>query len=276
MISTTICFSGHNTICVATAILESGMEPMPEGGNGEVCFELESPGGIVPIRASCLNGKVKSITLRNVPSFVVHKNVSVNVPEVGSVIVDVVFAGMWYCIVDTKFLISPLKLVPQNGKNICRLGEMIKTACREQYPVNHPDYDYPGCDILVFCGDQSETITPGSIAKNAVVMSNGKLDWSNPETWTGMLDRSPCGTGTSAVMAKHYFNGHLPLGQDFVHESIIGTQFVGRLIEETRVGSYAAVVPEITGSAWVTQYCHVVVDRHDPFPSGFTVGDIWA
>ena len=86
---------------------------------------------------------------------------------------------------------------------------------------------------------------------------------------------SPCGTGTSAVMTKHYFEGNLKLHEPFVHESIIGTQFTGKVVEEVTVGPFRSVATEITGSAWITQYCHVVLDKSDPFPEGFTVGDIW-
>eukprot|EP00457_Paulinella_chromatophora_P026496 gb/GEZN01031711.1/.p1 GENE.gb/GEZN01031711.1/~~gb/GEZN01031711.1/.p1 ORF type:complete len:125 (-),score=14.52 gb/GEZN01031711.1/:53-376(-) len=107
-------------------------------------------------------------------------------------------------------------------------------------------------------------------------MSNGELDWSNEATWSGMIDRSPCGTGTAAVMASLWARGELRLDKDFVHESILGTKFVGRLVEETVVGKYKAVVPEISGRAWITQYCDVVLDPDDPFPTGYTVGDIWA
>ena len=153
---------------------------------------------------------------------------------------------------------------------------MIKVAAREQFPAQHPAYDYPGPDILVFRGPASPG--SGAHARNAVVMSNGELDWGKPETWTGMIDRSPCGTGTSAVMAVMHAKGELALGEDFVHESIVGTTFTGRLVAEERVeGRYAAdaVVPEIAGRAWITQHCTVVCDPTDPFPTGYTVGDIW-
>ena len=107
-------------------------------------------------------------------------------------------------------------------------------------------------------------------------MSNGALDWKDESTWTGMIDRSPCGTGTSAVMAVLHARGELALGEAFVHESVVGSTFTGRLVEATSVGSLPAVVPEITGTAWITQHAQVVVHPTDPFPEGFTVGDIWA
>lgn len=267
-------------MCVATALLHSGMVPMPDGwrnhaclltehnahmslrvlgGEGDVSFQLEAPGGIVPILASCRGGKVKSVTLTNVPSFVALSGVMVDVPELGLVEVDVVYSGMWYCVVDTKSLLRhslpSFPLRPECGKSICKYGEMIKTACREQFPVQHPILDYSGCDILIFssigcaetvtlgkwgvisskyCACENDSCT-GSTGKNTVVMSNGVLNWNEPSTFTGMLDRSPCGTGTCAVMAKRFAAQQLALGESFVHESIIGSQFTGRIVAETTV-----------------------------------------
>ena len=111
--------------------------------------------------------------------------------------------------------------------------------------------------------------------KTAAVVSTGSLDWNRPEPWKGALDRSPCGTGTSAKMATLHAKGLLGLDQDFHHEGILGTIFTGRLIKETTVGDYPAVVPTITGQAWVTGMAQYVVDPDDPFPNGFTLGDIW-
>ena len=159
------------------------------------------------------------------------------------------------------------------------LGEMIKVAAREQHPVDHPEHDYPGPDILVFREPASRMPCGGLHARNAVVMSNNNLEWSRPETWTGMLDRSPCGTGTCAVMAALHARGELPLGTAFHHESIVGTTFVGQLHAHATVGAGAGavrgVVPTLRGQAWITQYSTVVCHPTDPFPEGYTVGDIW-
>ena len=108
-----------------------------------------------------------------------------------------------------------------------------------------------------------------------VTVSTGALDWSRPSTWTGVIDRSPCGTGTCAKMAVLHAKGQLAVGEDFRHEGILGTVFTGRLIEETRVGERTAVVPTITGTAWITGFASYVVDPTDPFPEGYTVGDLW-
>ena len=270
--------SGHNMMCVATVLLETGMVPMVEPVTK---FDLETPAGLVGIEARCQDGKAIQITLRNVPSFCrsADMDVEINVPEIGKVQLDIAYGGMFYAIVDAKQL--QLELLPQNGRQICKVGEMIKVACREQHPVNHPEFDYPGCDILVFTDMQRRDSESKKLSgKNAVVMSNGKLSWDNPDSWTGMIDRSPCGTGTCAVMAQLHARGRLQLREEFVHESIIGTHFVGELVEEVAIGPTTdpvfAVVPKISGRAWITQRCEVICDPSDPFPQGYTVADIWS
>merc|ERR1712224_676319 len=154
-----------------------------------------------------------------------------------------------------------LELLPRYGKEICRLGEMIKVACREQHPVNHPEMDYPGCDNMVF----REPVAANSKnpARNTVVMTNVDLDWEREETWTGMIDRSPCGTGTSAVMAVLAARGELTEGTTFRHEGIMGTVFEGRILERTTVGGRPAIIPEVAGQAWITQKCEVIIDPTD-------------
>ena len=278
--------SGHNTICVATALLECNVvRPMVEP---ITTFTLESPAGPIAIRAQCENGKATSITFRNEPSFVEKLGVKVHVRTLSHpVIVDFAYGGMLYGVVNAQSI--GLELKPENGKRICQIGEMIKVATREQYPVQHPIIDYPGIDILVFCdGDEPKEIAddddndsgglPTLFNRNVVVMSNSSTyDWNNLDSFTAMIDRSPCGTGTCAVMAVLHAKKKLHIGQKFVHESIVGSQFVGRLIEEstTIIPNKHSVIPEITGSAYITQYSKIVVDPTDPFPNGYRVNDIW-
>ena len=151
---------------------------------------------------------------------------------------------------------------------------MIKAAAREQYPVVHPDNPaVTGYSVAQLSGPPH---SPDADMRNAVVISTGAFDWARPDTWTGVLDRSACGTGTCARMATLWARGELSLGQPFRHEGILGTVFTGRLVEETRVGEHPAVVPTITGSAWITGLSQYVLDAEDPFPEGFTVGDLWA
>jgi len=193
------------------------------------------------------------------------------VPQLGTVSVDVAYGGMFYVIADaTRF---GLRLTPDEGRDIVRIGEMIKAAAREQLPVVHPEQ--PGFTGITIAQLTAPPSAPDADAKNAVVVSTGALDWSRPSTWTGALDRSPCGTGTCARMATLHARGRLGLGQDFRHEGVLGTVFTGRLVEATTVGAYRAVVPTISGQAWITGMSTYVVDPSDPFPDGFTVGDIW-
>jgi len=185
--------------------------------------------------------------------------------------VEVAWGGMFYVIADAAAL--GLRLTPDEGRDIVRVGEMVKAATREQLPVRHPENpEIRDVTIAVLSGPATK---PGAHAKNAVVVSTGQLDWAKPATWTGAIDRSPCGTGTCAKMATLYAKEKLGLNQDFVHEGILGTTFTGRLIRETKVGNYPAVMPTISGRAWITGFAQYVLDAEDPFPEGFTVGDIW-
>ena len=259
--------SGTNTICVTTALLETGMLPMREPTTDLV---LEAPAGLVGVRAECANGKVTSVTFRNVPAFAAHLDRSIEVPHLGTVTVDVGWGGMFYVIADAEPF--GLRLTPDEGRDIVRIGELIKAAAQEQLPVEHPTIPGIGITIAQLSGPPSR---PDADRKNAVVVSTGRLDWNRPATWTGAIDRSPCGTGTCAKMATLYAKGKLALGQDFRHEGILGTIFTGRLIEETPLGVHRALVPTLTGRAWITGFAQYVVDPDDPFPNGFTVGDIW-
>jgi len=260
--------SGTNTICVVTALIETGMvaaqEPRTE-------LTLESPAGLVTVEAEVRDGKVIRVTFENVPAFAVHLDANIDVPELGTVTVDVAYGGMFYVIADAEPL--GLRLTPDEGRRIVRVGEMIKAAAREQLPVVHPENpEIAGVTIAQLSGPPSR---PDAARKNAVIVSTGELDWDRPETWTGVLDRSPCGTGTCAKMAALHAKGELALDQDFPHEGPLGTLFNGRLIRETTVGEHAAVVPRLSGQAWITGFASYVVDPQDPFPDGFTVGDIW-
>jgi len=261
--------SGTNTIAVATVLIETGMVPSAEPVTELI---LESPAGLIAITADVEGGKVKRVSFENVPSFAVHLDAELDVPHLGKVRVDVAYGGMFYVIADADQV--RVDLTPDNGAEIARVGEMIKAATVEQLevPVHPENPDIRGVTI----GQLSAPPTnPIADRKNAVIVSSGTLDWERPGTWTGVLDRSPCGTGTSAKMATLWAKGQLPLDRDFVHEGILGTTFTGRLVRETTMGEHAAVVPTISGTAWITGFAKYVVDPDDPFPNGFTVGDLW-
>ncbi len=260
--------SGTNTICVVTVLIETGMVPAAEPVTR---LKLDTPAGLISVDAEVRDGKVRKVTFRNVPAFATHLDTPVEVPGLGTVIVDVAYGGMFYVIADAAPLGFQLK--PDEARDIVRVAEMIKAATADQLPVAHPENPaISGVSIAQLSGEPSQ---PQAHRKNTVVVSTGKLDWSRPQSWTGALDRSPCGTGTCAKMATLYAKGKLALGQDFVHEGILGTMFTGRLLEETRVGPYAAVAPSLSGQAWITGFAQYVLDPEDPFPEGFTVGDIW-
>ena len=229
--------SGTNTICVATALLETGMLPMTEPVTE---ITLEAPAGLIRIRATCADGKVTGVTFRNVPAFATHLDAPVEVPQLGTVVVDVAYGGMFYVIADAEAL--GFRLVPDEGRDITRVTEMIKAAAAEQLPVVHPEQPgFAGITIGQLSGPPHD---PRNSWRNVVTVSTGALDWSKPSTWTGVIDRSPCGTGTCAKMAVLHAKGQLggrrglpPRGDpgDGVHRAARRG--------ETRVGDRAAVVP---------------------------------
>ena len=249
--------SGTNTICVSTVLLETGMVPMVEPVTE---LTLEAPAGLIRIRADCVGGKVVQVTFRNVPAFATRLDA-----------VDVAYGGMFYVIAEaTQF---GLRLTPDEGRDIVRISEMVKAAAAEQLPMTHPEQPgFSGVTIAELSGPPAH---PNAHAKNVVTVSTGAVDWSKPSTWTGVIDRSPCGTGTCAKMATLYARRKLGLNQDFRHEGILGTIFTGRLLEETHIGPYTAVVPTISGQAWITGFASYAVDPSDPFPEGYTLGDLW-
>jgi proline racemase len=260
--------SGTNTICVVTTLLETGMLPMVEPVTE---LTLEAPAGLIRVRAECTGGKVRAVTFRNVPAFAARLDAVIEVPTLGTLTVDVAYGGMFYVIADAERL--GFRLTPDEGRDIVRVSEMIKAAAADQLPVTHPEQPgFSGITIAELTGPPHD---PANDGRNVVTVSTGKLDWDKPSTWTGVIDRSPCGTGTCARMAVLHARGQLALNEDFRHEGILGTVFTGRLVEEITVGDRPAVVPTLTGRAWITGFASYVVDAEDPYPDGFTVGDIW-
>ncbi|MFV0299345.1 MAG: proline racemase family protein [Paracoccus sp. (in: a-proteobacteria)] len=261
--------SGGNTISVVTALLNMGMLPMREPVTELV---LEAPAGLIRVRAQCENGKAKSVTFRNVPAFAAHLDAEIDVPHLGKVRVDVGWGGMFYAIADVRQF-PGLKLIPEHGREIARISSMIRQAAIDQLPVEHPDYPGIGITISQLSGPSED---PNADMKNAVTMASGAFSWDDPATWTGAIDRCPCGTGTCAKMAVLHAKGELPLNRDFRHQSLLGNIYTGRLVEETMIAGRPAVVPEISGTSWIYALTTLVLDHDDPFPEGFRVGDTWA
>ncbi|KAI8935601.1 hypothetical protein NX059_008167 [Plenodomus lindquistii] len=251
--------SGSNTICTATVLLETGMLDMQEPTTG---FTLEAAAGLVKVTADCENGKCKAVAFDNVPAFVYTLDLLVDVPGFGKIFVDVAWGGMHYVLVDAASV--GLTIDNEHGAELVRVGELIKTAVHKTFTPIHPDNsDIRELTILEFT-EHLKYEPDGSItARNTVVVSPGRLD------------RSPCGSGTSARMAVLHARGLLKVGHIFRHRSIIGTEFVCELLAETKIGEYNAVTSRVKGRAWLTGFRQATLDPSDPFPNGFRVGDAW-
>ncbi|WP_024804199.1 proline racemase family protein [Nocardia sp. BMG51109] len=255
--------SGSNTMCVATVLLETGMLPMTEPVTELV---LESPAGLIRVECECRDGKVLRAKLFNQPAFVYHQQQSIDVPGIGSLVVDVAYGGMTYVLVEAAKV--GFDLVPSEARALCEAGQRIKVAAAEQLPVRHPvNPDIPGITQTAFTGpvfrERDEDGTEFLRSKNAVIVSPGRVD------------RSPCGTGTSARLALLHARGEIEVGQLFRHESLIGSEFDSRVEETTAVGDYPAVVPSVSGRSWITSFNQLVLDPSDPFPHGYTPSDTW-
>jgi proline racemase len=247
--------SGSNVICAATVLLETGMvtmtEPLTE-------FTLETPAGLVPVKASCSEGRCDRIQFENVPAFVVDLDVPLQVPGLGEVVVDIAFGGAFFAIVDADALGT--ELIPEQAEVLAQLGQRVTAAAAAQVPVVHPER--PDLHTVTFTTITGPPLAGGD-GRNTNVITPGRLD------------RSPCGTGTSARMAVLHARGELAVGQDFVHESIISTLFTGRIEGITRVGDLAAIRPSISGRGWITGTHQIGRDPRDPLGAGFGLADTW-
>ena len=260
--------SGGNTISVATVLLETGMIPMSEPYTE---FYLEAPAGLIKIKAECRNGKCKQVTFSNVPAFAAYLDKEIDVPHLGKVKVDVAWGGMFYTLIDVRQF-PGLKLVPEMGREIAKVSALCMQAAKEQLPVEHPDYPGVGITISELHGP---TENPDADWQSVNTVFTGEVDFDRPETWTGALDRCACGTGTCALMAAKHAKGELKIGEPFRREGLIGIIFTGHAEQETEIHGRKAIIPTIGGEAWIYAYSKYVLDETDPFPNGFTVGDIW-
>lgn len=250
--------SGSNTMCVATVLLETGILPMTEPVTNLV---LEAPAGLIGVRCECANGKVTKVEFTNQPAFANHLDKMIEVERIGTLKVDVGYGGMTYVIVDADAL--GFRITPDEARELCELGQTIKAAAAEQLPSPHP------LNPLIKGITQTEFVLPLRrengvlISRNTVIVSPGRCD------------RSPCGTGTSARLAVMHAKGMISVGETFMHESIIGSRFESRIDSLTRLGDVPAVVPVVSGQAWISAITQVGVDPGDPFQTGFTLSDSW-
>ncbi|MCT2594643.1 proline racemase family protein [Streptomyces sp. N2-109] len=248
---------GHGTIGVATVLVETGMVEVTEPVTR---VRLDTPAGLVVAEVAVSGGRAEAVTILNVPSFALESDASVQVPGLGRVGYDMAYGGNFYAVLPLADLDIPFDKGEKD--RIMGAGLAIMDAINEQNRPVHPVTEgIGGCKHVQFVapGTPGTPGTPGSDARNAMVIHPG---------W---FDRSPCGTGTSARMAQLHARGELRLDEDFVNESLLGTRFIGRLVEETTVGTLPAVVPTVTGSAWITGMGQYLLDPTDPFPRGFTL-----
>jgi proline racemase len=250
--------SGSNSICVATVLLDTSLVEMTEP---ETRFNIEAPAGLVAVTARCENGKAKSITVRNVPSFADKLDTKLEVEGIGTLTVDTAYGGDSFVIADARAL--GFKVAPDEARDIAATGARITAAANEQLGFTHPDN--PDWNHISFCQLAMPVVDEGGVqaGRNAVVIDPAKID------------RSPTGTGCSARMAVLHARGLLKQGDRFAGISILGSRFDCRLEEVTQVGGRTAIIPSITGRAWVTGTRQEMLDPDDPWPEGYRLSDTW-
>ncbi|MHA2428420.1 MAG: proline racemase family protein [Candidatus Hermodarchaeia archaeon] len=241
---------GHSTMGVASAVIELGMfvkeEPITS-------LSIDTPAGLVKARVHVEDGQVRSVTICNVASFLFAKDIGLEIPEIGDVKVDIAFGGNFFALVDASDL--HLTIEKENIDRLIIAGLKIREAVNAKIKVRHPiAQQITSVGLTEIYG---KTKNRQATARNVVVFGNGQID------------RSPCGTGTSAKLATLYARGQIGLNEPFIYESIIGTLFEGKIVEVTKVGQFDAIIPEITGSAYVTGFHQFVVDSEDPIGHGF-------
>ncbi len=261
--------SGSNAMCVVTVLLETGILPMMEPVTE---LTLEAPAGLIKVRADCNDGKVTRVTLRNVPAFATHLDAPLEVDGLGKISVDIAWGGMFFVLADADAL--GVDLAPENGAEIVQASERILAAAQEQLPVAHPEN--PAITGPTITNLWGAPVDPATHGRGAITVSTGGYNPARPHALPGTLDRSPCGTGTCAKMAVMHARGMLEVGQDYVNAGPLGTTFTGRIEEVTQIGPYPAIIPTISGQAWIYGTSNYLLDPTDPFQAGFTIGDIWA
>ncbi len=250
--------SGSNSMCVATVLLETGILPMREPETGLV---LEAPGGLVRVRARCRDGRVERLSVANLPSFADRLDVPLEVEGLGTLRVDTAFGGDSFVIVEAAAL--GFDLVPDEAADLAALGGRIVAAANAQIGFIHPELE--GWRHISFCNFVGPLVPgpEGPETRAAVAIRPGRLD------------RSPCGTGVSARLAVLAARGRIEVGERLVTRSLIGGRFEGRILGRTTVGDRPAILPEISGRAWITGMEQILRDPADPWPRGWRLPDAW-
>ncbi len=250
--------SGSNSICVATVLLDTGIVPMVEP---ETRFFMEAPGGLVGVVATCREGKAQSIRVTNHPSFAAKLDAKIEVAGIGTLTVDTAYGGDSFALVDAATL--GFALTPDEAPDLTAMGMRIRQAANEQLGFVHPTN--PNWKHISFCQFTAPVNLVDGVktGRNTVAIEPGKLD------------RSPCGTGCSARMAVLQARGELAVGETFIGISIIGSRFDCRIEGVTDLNGTPAIIPSISGRAWITEVKQLMLDPADPWPRGTRVGDTW-
>lgn len=250
--------SGSNSMCVVTVLLETGMLTMQEP---DTRLLLDTPGGPVRAVARCRDGKCERVWVENVPSFVASLDAAVEVAGLGTVHADIAYGGAFFAIVDAHAL--GFRLTRDEARELVETGERIKAAAAEQHPVAHPKN--PEIHTVTFTEFAAPVVERDGRkeSRNAVVVSPGKID------------RSPCGTGTCARLAVLHARGALVPGEPYLNRSIIDSEFEACIEDTTEVDGRPAIVPSMSGRAWITGIHQYALDPSDPYPEGYTLTDTW-
>ena len=250
--------SGSNAICVATVLLETGILPMEEP---ETSLTLEAPGGLVRIAADCHAGKVNRVKVTSVPSFALQLDATVEVEGLGTLKVDTAYGGDSFVIADARAL--GFALEAPEARDLAETGTKITQAANQQLSFSHPQN--PDWNHISFCqiAGPVENRDGRRIGRNAVAIKPGRLD------------RSPCGTGVSARMAVLHAKGQLGEGETFIGTSIIGSEFHGQIEKSVDLEGQPAIIPSISGRAWITGVHQHILDPNDPWPEGYRLSDTW-
>jgi predicted CxxxxCH...CXXCH cytochrome family protein len=246
--------SGSNCMCVVTALLETGRVPMREP---ETVVRLDTPAGLITARARCSNGRCHSVTLDNVPAFVDTLDREIETPDWGRIKVDIAFGGIYYAIVDVAQ--TGMRIEPKQARALAEAGMALKSLLAKQVSVKHPEL--PGIDEISYVMFRDRD--PDGAVRTCTTLKPGRVD------------RSPCGTGSSANLAVLHARGDVKTGDMRRSRSIIGGEFEVTMLGETKVAGRPAVLPRLTGQAWVYGREELRVDPDDPFATGFALSDTW-
>lgn len=244
---------GHGSIGTATVAVETGLVKVTEPYTNVV---LEAPAGIIRTKVRVENGRAVEVSILNVPAFVYKENLEINIAGYGKIPLDISFGGSFFALVDAEKI--NISVEEKNLSKLTDLGMKLISKINSSIEIAHPYLDIKTLDLVEFYGS---TNNPKADLKNVVIFGEAQAD------------RSPCGTGTSAKLAYLYEKGEIALGEEFVYESITGSTFKGVAVREVEIDSRKAVIPQITGSAYITGINQFILNDYDPYKYGFIIGE---